>query len=251
MTYSLAGKSAIVTGATRNMGRAASVMLGSHQANVVVHCHSKASQAEAEETARLVEDAGGKAAVYAGELTDQKSVEALFEFADKTYGHLGVLLNTAGRVIKKPVAEITEQDYDQIFTINAKVPFFAMKAAAQRLEAGGRIVNIATTLVGATTGLYTIYAGSKAPLEDFTRGLVKEIGASGVTVNTIAPGPLDTSFFHPAETDASTEFLKSMSVTGKLGTVEQIVPTIEFLVSPEAQWITAQTIFVNGGFVSR
>lgn len=251
MTYSLAGKSAIVTGATRNMGRAASVMLGSHQANVVVHCHSNASQGEAEETARLVEEAGGKAAVYAGELTDQKSVEALFAFADKTYGSLGVLLNTAGRVIKKPVAEITEQDYDQIFTINAKVPFFAMKAAAERLGAGGRIVNIATTLVGATTGLYTIYAGSKAPLEDFTRGLAKEIGAAGVTVNTIAPGPLDTSFFHPAETDASTEFLKSMSVTGKLGTVEQIVPTIEFLVSPEAQWITAQTIFVNGGFVAR
>ncbi|AFL89164.1 dehydrogenase of unknown specificity, short-chain alcohol dehydrogenase like protein [Terriglobus roseus DSM 18391] len=251
MTYSLAGKTAVVTGATRNMGRAVAVMLAGHQANVVVHCRSKASLAEAEETARLVESAGGRAAVYQGELTDQQSVEAVFEFADRTFGELGVLVNTAGKVIKKPIAQITEQDYDDSFMINAKVPFFAMQSAAKRMTAGGRIINIGTTLLGATTGLYSIYAGSKAPLEDFTRALAKEIGASGVTVNTIAPGPLDTSFFHPAETKESTDFLKHMSVTGELGKVEQIVPTIEFLISPEAQWVTAQTIFVNGGFVAR
>lgn len=251
MEYSLTGKIAIVTGATRNMGREIATVLGKHQAHVIVHYRSAHSSGEAKETARAVEAAGGSASLYEGALASQADVEQLFAFVDTLPGKLGVLINNAGRVIKKPVVEIREEEYDEIFLINAKIPFFAMQAAAKRLEYGGRIVNMGTTLLGATTGLYSVYAGSKAPLEDFTKALAKEIGARGITVNVVAPGPVDTSFFYPAETPESVEFLKHMSVTGELGKIEQIVPLIEFLVSPSAQWVTAQTIFINGGFLAR
>jgi NAD(P)-dependent dehydrogenase (short-subunit alcohol dehydrogenase family) len=143
------------------------------------------------------------------------------------------------------------EDYDRIFAVNAKAAFFCMQEAAKHMADEGRILNLGTTLLGATTGYYSIYAGSKAPLEDFTRALAKEIGHRGITVNTIAPGPINTSFFHPAETPESTEWLKSQSMNGQLGEVSDIVPLVRFLVSPEARWVTAQTIFINGGFVAR
>jgi NAD(P)-dependent dehydrogenase (short-subunit alcohol dehydrogenase family) len=126
-----------------------------------------------------------------------------------------------------------------------------MREAAKHMADNGRILNLGTTLLGATTGYYSIYAGSKAPLEDFTRALAKEIGHRGITVNTIAPGPINTSFFHPAETPESTEWLKHQSISGQLGEIGDIVPIVKFVVSPEARWVTAQTIFVNGGFLAR
>jgi NAD(P)-dependent dehydrogenase (short-subunit alcohol dehydrogenase family) len=99
--------------------------------------------------------------------------------------------------------------------------------------------------------MYGVYAGSKAPLEDFTRALAKEIGGRGVTVNTVAPGPVDTPFFHGEENEHSIAYLSAASAANRLGQIDDIVPLIEFLVSEEARWITGQTLFINGGFVSR
>jgi NAD(P)-dependent dehydrogenase (short-subunit alcohol dehydrogenase family) len=152
-------------------------------------------------------------------------------------------------ITKKPYAEISEQEYDRIFALNAKAPFFCMQEAARRMEDGGRIINVGTSVLGMVTGYYSVYAGSKAPLEQFMRALAKEVVARGITVNTIAPGALDTSFFYPAETPESVAFIKE--VTGGLGDVQDVVPLVEFLVSPGARWVTAQTIFVNGGLLAR
>jgi NAD(P)-dependent dehydrogenase (short-subunit alcohol dehydrogenase family) len=154
-------------------------------------------------------------------------------------------------VIKKPFVDITEEEYDSMFAINAKAAFFCMQEAAKRMADNGRIINMETSLVGATTPFYSAYAGSKAPLEDFTRALAKEVGHRGITVNNIAPGPLNTSFFYPAETSDSTEYFKAQSVKGRLGEINDIVPLARFLVLPEAGWVTAQTIFINGGFLTR
>jgi NAD(P)-dependent dehydrogenase (short-subunit alcohol dehydrogenase family) len=218
---------------------------------VVVHHHGERSRPDAEETARLVRGAGRRAVVVEGDIAEVAAVRRLFVEADKAFGRLDVVVNNAGIIVKKPVVEITEEDFDRSFGVNAKGAFFVMQEAARRIADGGRIINIGTTLLGATTAFYSVYAGSKAPLEDFSRALAREIGGRGVTVNTIAPGPIDTPFYHGQENEQSTAYATRASVAGRLGRVDDIVPVVEFLASPRSQWITAQTIFVNGGYLTR
>lgn len=251
MAKELEGKVAVVTGAARNQGRAYSEMLATHGANVVVHHHGETSRAEAEKTADALRRHGPKAVVVQADLTQVPEVRRLFEMADENFGRLDILINNAGMVLKKPLTEITEAEYDRMFGINAKAAFFCMREAAKRMQDGGRIINIATSLLGAFTGLYAVYAGSKAPLEDFTRALAKEIGHRGITVNTVAPGPLDTSFFYPAETPDAVAYHTQASVQARLGRIDDIVPLIELLVLPKGGWITGQILFINGGYVTR
>ncbi|WP_137939497.1 SDR family oxidoreductase [Chitinivorax sp. B] len=245
------GKVALVVGASRNMGRAFAEMLGQEGAAVAVHYHSPSSQTGAEETAAAIRTAGSDAALFQADVTKVAEVRQLFDAVEARFGHLDILINTAGQVLKKAYVEINEVEYDQIFNLNTKAAFFCMQEAAKRLRDNGRILNLGTTLLGATTGYYAAYAGSKAPLEAFTRALAKEIGHRGITVNTMCPGPMNTSFFYPAETPESVAYLKAASVTGQLGEVKDLVPLAKLLVSPEGHWITAQSIFINGGFLAR
>ena len=154
---------------------------------------------------------GGKAGVLQANLTRVLEVERLFETVVRKFRHLDIMVNTASMVLKKPLSEVTEQEYDQLFAINAKAAFFCMQAAATQMRDNGRIVNIGTSLLAVTTGFYSAYAGSKAPLEHFTRALAKEIGNRGITVNTVAPGPLNASFVHPTDSHDVTEFHRSMT----------------------------------------
>ncbi|KAG0320698.1 hypothetical protein BG000_003476, partial [Podila horticola] len=205
----------------------------------------------AEKTAHEIQALGRKTLIVQGELTSVAVIEHLFAQILSTFGHIDIVINNAGTVLKKSMAEISEAEYDQVFNINAKVPFFVMRECAKHMADYGRVINIGTTLLAITTGGYSAYAGSKAPLEDFTRALAKAVGGRGITVNTIAPGPIDTPFFYGQETKESTALFASLSVAGRLGDVKDIVPVVEFIASPGAQWITAQTIFVNGGVTSR
>ncbi|MEM9797795.1 MAG: SDR family oxidoreductase [Pseudomonadota bacterium] len=247
----LAGKTALVTGSARNMGRAFLLDFAARGADVVVHHRSDASRDDAEETARLARERGARVLIVSGDLSDEATVARIFDETLEAFGRIDIVVNNAGVVIKKPFAEQTEADYDRAFAANAKAPFLVMAQAARRIADGGRVINMGTTLLGATTGAYGVYAGSKAPLEDFTRALAKEIGDRGVTVNVVAPGPIDTAFFHGEENEQSTEFLAHMSVANRLGRVADVVPLVAFLASADSQWVTAQTLFVNGGFLAR
>ena len=205
-TKPLSEKVAIVTGASHNLGRAFAEMLGTEGASVVVHYNNPNKKSEADDTASKIQENGSKAIVEQANLTKTGEIRNLFDRTMKEFNRLDIMINTAGAVLKKPFVDITEEEYDRMFAVNAKAAFFCMQEAAKRMADNGRIINMETSLVGATTPYYSAYAGSKAPLEDFTRALSKEIGNRGITVNNIAPGPLNTSFFYPAETQESTVF---------------------------------------------
>jgi NAD(P)-dependent dehydrogenase (short-subunit alcohol dehydrogenase family) len=247
----LSGKVAIVTGARNNLGRAFAVALARMGANVLVHYHRAETRKEAEETAKLVRAQNVKAALVDGDLSKLANVRKMFDAAQKQLGRIDIVVNNAGYIRKKPIAEITEAEFERAVGINTKGLFWCMQEAAKRIRDNGRVINIGTSLLGATTGMYGAYAGTKAPVEQFTRALAKELGARGITVNTIAPGAVDTPFFHGEETPQSVDYVKKSHPSGRLATVDDIVGTVEFLASSRAQWVSAQTIFVNNGYLAR
>jgi NAD(P)-dependent dehydrogenase (short-subunit alcohol dehydrogenase family) len=251
MPEPLASKVAIVTGSARNLGRAFAEALARAGAAIVIHHREANSRTDAEETARLVREAGSRAHVVEGDLAQVATVRRLFDSAIEQFGRVDIVINNAGVIVKKPLVDVTEEDFDRSFGINAKAAFFVMQEAAKRMSDDGRIINIGTSILGATTANYSVYAGSKAPLEDFTRALAKELGKRGITVNTVAPGPIDTSFFHGQETSQSVAYATGMSAAGRLGRPDDIAPVIEFLASPASRWINGQTLFVNGAYVAR
>ena len=247
----LKGKVAIVTGARNNLGRGFAVALAAMGANVVVHHHTADTRDQAEETARLVEAQGVKSAIVVGDLGKLENIARMFDTAEKQFGSVDILINNAGQIVKKPMSEVTEEEYDRLANINSKGTFFCMREASRRLSDNGRIINIGTSLFTAITPNYSVYAGTKAGMEEYTRALTKEVGSRGITVNVVCPGPVDTPFFHGQETPESVAYISRFSIAGRIGEVSDIVPLISFLASPNSQWVSGQTFWVNGGYATR
>jgi NAD(P)-dependent dehydrogenase (short-subunit alcohol dehydrogenase family) len=170
-------------------------------------------------------------------------------------GGIDIAINTVGKVLKKPMIDISEAEYDEMTAVNSKSAFFFLKEAGRNVSDNGKVVTLVTSLLGAFTPFYAAYAGTKAPVEHFTRAASKEFGERGVSVTAIGPGPMDTPFFYPAEgTDAvayhkTAAALSNFSRTG-LTDIEDIVPFIRFRVS-DGWWMTGQTILVNGGYTTK
>jgi len=146
--------------------------------------------------------------------------------------------------------ETSEQDFDEMFDVNAKSAYFFMKEAGLHLNDNGKIITIVTSLLAAFTDGYSTYAGGKSPVEHFTRAAAKEFAERGISVNNIGPGPMDTPFFYGEETPERVEFHKSQAMGNQLTQVEDIVPIVKFLAT-EGRWITGQTLFANGGYTTR
>ncbi|MBF6287464.1 SDR family oxidoreductase [Nocardia cyriacigeorgica] len=250
MTDTLAGKSAVVAAGAKNLGGLISTTLAERGANVLVHYNSASTEADAEKTVAAIEAAGAKAATYQGDLTVPANVTALFAAAADAFGTVDIAVNTVGKVLRKPILDTTEAEYDAMFDINAKAAYFFLQEAGKRLADGGRIVTVVTSLLAAFTDGYSTYAGAKSPVEHFTRAAAKEFAARGIAVNNVAPGPMDTPFFYPQETPERVEFHKSQAMGGRLTRIDDIAPLVEFLVT-DGGWITGQTIFANGGYTTR
>ncbi|MVU81244.1 SDR family oxidoreductase [Nocardia sp. ET3-3] len=250
MSNVLAGKSAVVAAGAKNLGGLISTSLAQRGANVLVHYNSASTAADAEKTVAAIESAGAKAATFQADLTVPANVGRLFDAAVETFGSVDIAVNTVGKVLRKPIVETTEAEYDSMFDINAKAAYFFLQEAGKRLADGGRIVTVVTSLLAAFTDGYSTYAGAKAPVEHFTRAAAKEFAARGISVNNVAPGPMDTPFFYPQETPERVEFHKSQGMGGRLTRIEDIAPLVEFLVT-DGGWITGQTIFANGGYTTR
>lgn len=250
MPSSQSGKVAIVTGGTANLGKLFAEALADDGADIMVHYNSPSRADEAADVLGDLQGRGVQAAAHHGDLTDTAEIERLVDATIERFGHWDILVNTAGLIIRKPLAETTEDEYDRSFAINAKIPYFFMREAYNKMSDDGRIINLVTTQVAVTAATYSAYAGSKAPVEHFTKAFSKEIGSRGVTVNCIAPGPQKTSFFYNAENDETIAWLSGMTISGDLGDPVDIVPVVRFLAAPETRWVTAQTVYVNGGMIS-
>lgn len=245
------GKVVLVAGGAKNLGRLVSTTFASDGARaVVIHHHNAESAAAAAETAAQVEAAGAKSLLVAGDLTRPANVTKLFDEAIETFGSVDIAVNTVGRVLRKPIAETTEAEYDSMFDVNSKSAFFFIKEAGSRLSEGGKIITVLTSLLAAFTDGYSTYAGGKAPVEHFCRAAAKEYAPQGISVVNVAPGPMDTPFFYGQETPERVAFHKSQAMGNQLTHIEDIVPIIRFLAT-EGWWITGQTIFANGGYTTR
>lgn len=153
-------------------------------------------------------------------------------------------------MLRKPIAETTEDEYDAMFDINSKAAYFFIKEAGKHLADNGKIITIVTALLAAFTDGYSTYAGGKSPVEHFTRAAAKENSDRGISVTAIAPGPMDTPFFYGQETPERVEFHQSQAMGNQLTQIEDIAPIVRFLAT-EGWWITGQTIFANGGYTTR
>lgn len=244
------GKVVLITGGAKNLGGLLSRNIASKGARMAIHYNSDRTRAEAEKTLAAIEAAGGEALLFQADLTKVENIKKLFDETKARFGGIDIAINTVGRVLKKPFLETTELEYDEMFDVNAKVAYFFIQEAGKNLNDNGKICTILTSLLAAFTGYYSTYAGAKAPVEDFTRAASKEFGSRGISVTSVAPGPMDTPFFYGQESDEAVAYHQSASDLGGLTKIEDIVPLVEFLVT-DGWWITGQTIFANGGYTTR
>lgn len=254
--HSIKGKTALIAGGAKNLGGLIARDLAAQGAKAIaIHYNSAATKAAAEETAAAVKAAGAETSIHQGDLTSAAAMEKLFAQAKGKLGRIDIAINTTGQVLKKPFAEVSEAEYDQMFAINSKAAFFFIKEAGRHLSDNGKLVTLVTSLLGAYTPFYATYAGAKAPVEHFTRAASKEFGQRGISVTAVGPGPMDTPFFYGQEQADAVAYHKSaaalspFSRTG-LTDIEDIVPLVRFLVS-DGWWITGQTILANGGYTTK
>jgi NAD(P)-dependent dehydrogenase (short-subunit alcohol dehydrogenase family) len=246
----LAGKSAVVAAGAKNLGGLISTTLARNGVNVAVHYNSAATEVDADRTVAEASAAGVKAVKVQGDLTVPANITALFDAAVDAFGGVDIAINTVGKVLRKPILETTEAEYDSMFDINAKAAYFFIAEAGRRLNDGGSLTTIVTSLLAAYTDGYSTYAGAKSPVEHFVRAASKEFAARLINVNNIAPGPMDTPFFYPQETADRTEFHASQAMGNRLTDISDIAPLAVFLAG-DGHWITGQTIFANGGYTTR
>lgn len=254
--HSIKGKTALIAGGAKNLGGLIARDLAAHGAKAIaIHYNSAASKAAADATIADIKAVGAAAHVFQADLAGAAAMEKLFADARAAMGGIDIAINTVGKVLKKPIAEISEAEFDEMSAVNSKSAFFFIKEAGKSLNDNGKLVTLVTSLLGAFTPFYAAYAGGKAPVEHYTRAAAKEFGARGISVTAIGPGPMDTPFFYPAEGADAVAYHKTaaalspFSKTG-LTDIEDIIPFIRLLVS-DGWWMTGQTILVNGGYTTK
>ncbi|WP_234262491.1 SDR family oxidoreductase [Klebsiella aerogenes] len=256
INQSIEGKNIIIAGGAKNLGGLIAREFSAHKVkSIAVHYHNSNSKAEADSTVSALRANGVDAMAFQYDLSENGAMKSLFDESESVFGKADIAINTVGKVLKKPMTEISDEEYDLMSSVNTKVAFLFLREAGRRLNDNGRICTIVTSLLGAFTPNYAAYAGTKAPVEHFTRAAAQEFGARGISVTALGPGPMDTPFFYPAESRDAQAYHKTASAlsgfskTG-LTDIADIVPWVRFLVS-EGWWMTGQTILVNGGYTTK
>lgn len=238
-------KVALVTGASRGIGRAIAERLGADGAAVVVNYRSR--RAAAEQVVAAIEASGGRAVAARADVTDPKQLLALFDTAEECYGGLDVLVSNAGVCHLSPFAESSDEAYDLHFDTNTRPTFIALREGARRVRDGGRIVVISTGNTAGHRPGSALYAASKAAGDAMARVLAQELGPRAITVNCVLPGLTAGTSAEEDMTDALVHQVLSRTPLGRLGEPEDIADIVGFLTSDQARWITGQQIAAGGG----
>jgi len=240
-------KTAIITGASRGIGRATAILLASNNINVVVNYLQ--DSAAADNTIQEIERLGGTAIAVQADVSKPDEITRLFDLAISQFGKVDILINNAGVILYKVIKDITEDDFDRLFSINVKSVFFAMKEAATKLADNGKIINLSSTTTRVLFPTYGLYSASKAAVEQATKVFAKEMGNRGISVNAVLPGPTKTELFLTGKSEEDLKRLSAVAAFNRIAEPEDIAKVILFLVGDEAGWINAQAIGVNGGFM--
>jgi 3-oxoacyl-[acyl-carrier protein] reductase len=241
MDNGLGGRVALVTGASRGIGREVALALASAGATVVIGYRS--NDAAADEVVDSILAAGGTATAIKADLSSTAEVIRCFDEAERAVGTLDIVVASAADILVKSVADCTDEDYERIFGINVRGVFFTMREAARRVNDGGRIIAFST---GGTKMFFpgqSLYLGSKGAVEQFVRALAWELGERGITVNAVSPGPTDTDMMQDRYRDAAA----AKSPFNRIGNPDDLADVVVFLASDAGRWVTAQNIGAGGG----
>jgi 3-oxoacyl-[acyl-carrier protein] reductase len=239
------GKVAIVFAASRGIGRAVAERLGRDGAAVIVNYASNRSKAD--ELVSTLEASGAQAVAVQADVASATDVGRVFDEAIRRWARVDIVVNAAGVAVFKPTAELTDEEYERIFAVNARGALNVLREAARRIGDGGRIVQFSTGGTKMAMAGAGLYAASKAAGEQLALGLAKELGPRGITVNLISPGATDTDgLIMPKE---AIEQLIGMTPLGRLGQPADVADAVAFLVSDDARWITGQNLQANGGIL--
>ncbi len=214
---------------------------------VLVNFAGNAAAAEA--LVEKIEKAGGRARTAQADVSDPAAVARIFEAAEAAFGGVDVLVNNAGIMRVKPIAETDDALFDSQIAINLKGTFNTLREAARRIRSGGRIINLSSSTVGLYHPGYAVYTATKAGVEAMTRTLMKELRGRNVTVNVVAPGPTATALFYDGKTPEVIDRLTKIAPLERLGTPEDIAAAVSFLAGPDGGWINGQVLRANGGAI--
>src|ERR1044072_8800952 len=240
----LINKVILVTGASRGIGAAVAKKIAGEGAKVIINYAG--NKEEADQTVQLIKDAGGDAIALKADVSNAGEVTAMFDAAIAHFGKIDVLINNAGVMITKLLKDTTDEDFTRQFEINVRGTFNTLREAATKLANGGTIINTSTTLTRAMIPTYATYVATKGAVEQLTRVFAKEMGARGITVNAVLPGPTNTELFIKGKTQEQIDRLASLNAFNRLGEVQDIAKVIVFLAGDDAKWISGQTIGLNG-----
>lgn len=238
---------AIVTGASRGIGAAVAERLAADGFTVIINYAGDAASAAA--LARRIEGKGGRALTVQADVSDAQAVRRMFDSAEAAFGGVDVLVNNAGVMTLSRLADADDATFERHVAVNLKGTFNTLREAANRLRAGGRIINFSSSVVGLLQPTYGIYAATKAAVEAMTSVLAKELRGRAITVNAVAPGPTATDLFLNGKSAELVDHIAKLAPLERLGAPADIAAAVAFLAGPDGAWINGQTLRANGGII--